>query len=95
MEQIKGIVKDVIERLSSKTSIPQKQIWRVWQEAVGEKNIKHTRIEGIRDGRIFVRVDSPVLMFHLNLKRNYILKQLQQRIDRNLTDIKLKIGKIR
>ncbi|MBM3249160.1 MAG: DUF721 domain-containing protein [Candidatus Omnitrophica bacterium] len=93
MEQIKEIVHDVIERLSNQNPDKNQQIQRVWQEAVGKKVFKHTQIAGLKDGRLLIRVDSPVMMFHLNLKRSQILKALQK-IDQGLSTIELRVGRV-
>lgn len=93
MEQIKEVVNDVINKLASKTGADQQRIVQAWQEAVGRKFGKHTSIRGIRDKKLIVMVDSPALMFHLNLKRNQILKALR-RVEKDLDNITLKIGKV-
>ena len=93
MEQIKEIVNKVIEKLASDKTASIQQEWRALQEIVGKKFIKHTMIEGLRDGKLFIRVDSPVLLFHLNLKRSRILEKLQK-INKDLKTIDLRMGRV-
>lgn len=93
MEQIKGIIHDVIEKLSNQNPDKNQEIQRVWQDAVGKKVAKHTQIVGLKDGKLLIRVDSPVAMFHLNLKRSQILKELQK-IDQKLSVIELRVGRV-
>jgi predicted nucleic acid-binding Zn ribbon protein len=92
MEQIKDIVKNVIEKLSTQNAA-QNQLQGAWQEAVGKKVFKHTQIEAVKYGKILIKVDSPTAMFHLNLKRRQILKELQK-IDKTLSIIELRAGKV-
>ncbi|HOX54914.1 MAG: DUF721 domain-containing protein [Candidatus Omnitrophica bacterium] len=93
MEQIKTIVHDVIKKLSIQGAEQAQDIQRAWSEAVGKKVSCRTQIEGLRNGRMLVLVDSPVTMFHLNLKRNQLLKELQK-IDKAITTIDLRVGKV-
>lgn len=93
MEQLKNIINNVIGKMSSGSAISNQDLWQAWEGAIGKKLIKHTAIEGVRNGKLSVRVDSPVMMFQLNLKRNHIIKKLQK-IDKELTDINLRIGKV-
>lgn len=94
MEQIKTIVHDVIEKLSTQGAGQAQDIQCAWSEAVGKKVSCHTQIEGLRNGKLSVLVDSPVTIFHLNLKRNQLLKELQK-IDKAITTIDLRVGKVR
>ena len=93
MEQIKDIISGVIGKLSVQNSGHSQQIQQAWQKTVGEKVAKHTFVEGLKDGKLFVKVDSPVAAFQLNLKRNQILRELQK-IDNTLGNIVLRVGRI-
>lgn len=93
MEQIKQIVNNVIEKLSTQNCAHNQEMQRAWRDMVGKKVSKHTLIEGVKGGRLIVRVDSAVAMFHLNLKRNQILKELQK-IDKQVSTIELRTGKV-
>jgi predicted nucleic acid-binding Zn ribbon protein len=91
MEQIKDIIHDVIEKLSGQDN--NRELGRVWQNAVGKKMARHTQISGLKHGKLLVRVDSPVAMFQLNLKRNQILKELQK-VNKDLLSIELVSGRV-
>ncbi len=93
MEQIKTIIHDVIEKLSTQGAGQSQDMQRAWQEAVGKKIVRHTQIEGLKDGRLLVLVDSPVALFQLNLKRSRLLKALQK-IDRAISKIELRVGRV-
>ena len=93
MEQIKNVVSSVIEKLASENVDRNQRLWRAWQEATGKKFFKHATIESYKNGRLLIRVDSPVAMFQLNLKRNHILETLQK-ADSELKSIDLRMGKV-
>lgn len=93
MEQIKDIVSGVIEKLSVQNSGQSQQLQQAWQKTVGAKIVKHTLVEGLRSGKLFIRVDSPVAVFQLNLKRSQILRELRK-VDNTLGNIVLRVGRI-
>jgi len=93
MEQMKNVVGSVLEKLASDSIDRHQRLWQAWQEATGKKFIKHATIESYRNGKLTIRVDSPVAMFQLNLKRNQILEKLQK-VDKELKIINLKLGKV-
>ena len=94
MEQIKDILKDVIADLGSEKRKTQEEILKIWQDAVGKKGIKHTKIIGIKDGRLLVNVDSSVWLFQLSIKRNSLLEKLR-RVTDNLKEIRFRIGQVK
>jgi hypothetical protein len=58
-----------------------------------EKERKHIRPQGLRAGILTVHIDSPAWMYTLNLKKAWLLQQLQEKIGRDaLKDIRLRIG---
>ncbi|MFH1947378.1 MAG: DciA family protein, partial [Candidatus Magasanikbacteria bacterium] len=92
MDQIKNVISSVIEKLASDNLDRNQQLWQAWQDATGKKFLKHATIESYKNGRIVIKVDSPVAMFQLNLKRNHILTVLQK-VDKELKSIDLRMGK--
>ena len=93
MERIKSVVSSVIEKLASDNLDRNQRLWQAWQAAAGKKFLKHTTIESYKNGRLVIKVDSPVAMFQLNLKRNHILEVLRK-ADRELKSINLRMGKV-
>lgn len=93
MDQIKSVVSSVIEKLASENLDRNQRLWQAWQEATGKKFLKHATIAGYKNGRLVIKVDSPVAMFQLNLKRNHILTVLQK-VDKELKSIDLRMGKV-
>ena len=94
MDQIKDVINDVVEGLSSGKNRPQEQILKIWQEVLGKKTSKHTKIMGLYKGVLLVNVDSSVWLFHLNLKRGALLKKLRSATG-ELKEIKIRIGSVK
>jgi len=93
MEKIKNIIPEVVKTLSRKEPQEETKIQRVWDNLLDGKVKKHTKLFGIKEGKIMVCVDSPAWMFHLNLKKNKLLKEIKEEIP-ELTEICFKIGKV-
>jgi len=93
MEEIKNIIPDVVKMLSRKETSEETKIQRVWDSLLEGKIKKHAKIFGIKEGKMMVCVDSPAWMFHLNLKKNKLLKEIKEEIP-ELTEICFKIGKV-
>ncbi|MDP8264879.1 MAG: DciA family protein [Candidatus Aceula lacicola] len=94
MEEIKNIIPDVVKMLSRKETSEETKIQRVWDSLLEGKIKKHAKIFGIKEGKMMVCVDSPAWMFHLNLKKNKLLKEIKEEIP-ELIEICFKIGKVK
>ena len=93
MEQIKDIVKTVITGLSPNKRKSQEGIFEIWQDVLGNKAAKHTKIMGIKNAKLMVNVDSSVWLFQLHLRRSRLLKKLRG-IMNGLEGINFRIGKV-
>ncbi|MDD3374186.1 MAG: DUF721 domain-containing protein [Candidatus Omnitrophica bacterium] len=93
MEEIKNIIQDVVKTLSVKEPQEETKIQRIWDNLLNGKIKKHTKIFGIKEGKMIVCVDSPAWMFHLNLKKNKILKEIREEIS-EVKEICFKLGKV-
>jgi len=94
MEPIKDIINNVIQQLSPDKRRPQEEILKIWQDVLGDKAAKHTKVMNIKKGKLLVNVDSSVWLFQLYLKRNRLLEKLRGTIN-DLEDISFRIGKVR
>ncbi len=93
MEQIKSIVNNVLQQLSSNNRRPQEEILKIWQDVLGNKAAKHTKIMGIKNTKLMVNVDSSVWLFQLHLRRSRLLEKLRG-IMNDLEGINFRIGKV-
>ena len=93
-EEIKNVVQAVIGQLAAGASSGEsgEELYRIVAGALTEKEGQHARVSG-RGGRaVFITVDSPVLMFQLNLKRQRILQKIQDSYP-EIKKVHFKIGK--
>ncbi|MFC1704394.1 DciA family protein, partial [Candidatus Omnitrophota bacterium] len=89
------VVQQVVGDLSKRTPEQglQRQIVATWDDTVGRRVAKHTRVAGLKKGELLVLVDSPVFLFHVNLKRAQLLTKLQI-LTSDIQNIRLRIGKV-
>ena len=96
MDKIQDVVGSVIANISAHTTTAslQQQILAAWEETIGKRVAKHTRIASFKNGNLLIFVDSPVVLFHLNLKRA-LVKEKIQKITKEFKDIILKVGRVK
>lgn len=92
MEEIKEIVKTVLENISSKSPQGMQPVEKIWDGLLKEKERRHTRIIGLKNGQLLVSVDAPAWLFQLNLKKRKITENLQRECP-EIKGISFKIGK--
>ena len=93
MDNIREIVKDVISKISQKQPDIRDQLETAWFGIVDEKQRKHTRLAGLKDGKISVYVDSPAWLFQMKIKKGEILKKLKSKIP-EIKDLIFSVGKV-
>ena len=69
VDKIKDIVDTVIENLSSTKPSIQEEVLRVWKNVLKEKEKRHAKISGFKEGKLFVNVDSSAWLYQFNLKK--------------------------
>lgn len=93
MDDIKDIVNDVVRDLEKKQARQQMDIAQIWASCVTAKEAAHTKVEGIREGVLYVNADCSAWMFQCRLRYRSILQKVQA----DLPDVKriyLKVGNI-
>ena len=93
MDEIKKLVHQVIEKISSQKPTTEVKIQDDWYKVAGEQARQHTKISGIKEGMLIVYVDSPAWLFQMNLKRVPILRELQKE-HAEIKKLIFKIGKV-
>ena len=78
MDNIKEVVRDVLERLSSKQPADEQKIDDILRGALTESERKHVKFVGQKDDKCHFLVTSPVWLFQLNIKKNSILRKLKE-----------------
>ena len=94
MENIKDIVNTVIGNIAGQNPDIHNKVERIWKNVVNEKELKHTRMMGIKEGTLFVCVDSPAWMYQMRIRQSRILKQLKEEVPQ-IQYIRFKMGKIK
>ena len=93
MDNIGDIVKDVIGKMAGTSPQSAQKIQEAWGKVLEEKELKHTRLVGVKDGKILACVDSPAWLYQMNIRKRKILTDLKK----NLIEIKgiyFKVGKV-
>jgi hypothetical protein len=79
MIEIKEIVKKVMEDLGSKKlSLDHKKINLSLEKVLSPKELKHIWLHSFKKKILRINTDSSVLLYQLNLKKDLILKRLQE-----------------
>lgn len=93
MDEIKDIVSNVIRDLEQKRSRHQKDIHHIWPSCVKPKEAEHTKVEGIKDGVLYVKADCSAWMFQCRLRYKTILQNVQKEFP-DINRLYFKVGKI-
>ncbi|MCA9401155.1 MAG: DUF721 domain-containing protein [Candidatus Omnitrophica bacterium] len=93
MDNIKDIINTVIGHLSEKKVEDEKNIERIWSSINNPKDLAHMKILGMKDGELTVILDSPSRLYHMNMKKASLMKNLREE-GGVIKKIKFKIGSI-
>jgi hypothetical protein len=70
-------------------------VFTQWQELVGSVLSKHTAVEFVRSGTLFIRVSDPIWMHELQYLKPVIIKKIRDEIGEGIIqDIHLRMGEI-
>lgn len=79
MEEIKEIVKKVIEELNpKKSSLDLKKLNLSLKKVLSPEELKAIHLHSFKKGVLRINTDSSVFLYQLNLKKDLILKRLQK-----------------
>jgi len=79
MEEIKNTVKRVLEEINSKRKIPNyKKINLLLKKVLNPKETRYIHIHSLRKDVLRIDTYSTVLLYQLNIKKNLILKRIQE-----------------
>jgi len=94
MDNIKDIVRQVVQNLSSNNLESHSKLERIWQNILERSQLKHTILVGMKEGKLLVNVDSPAWLFEMKIKKRKILERLQSEIP-EIKNIYFRIGKVK
>ncbi len=93
MDNIEDIVKTVIGNIANQSPDIHNKVERIWKNVTNEKERKHVKVIGVKEGGLFVCVDSPAWLYQIRIRQSRILKQLKEEIP-EIKHIRFKMGKI-
>lgn len=94
MDNIKDIVDTVIGNMAQQKPDIHNKIERIWANLLNEKELKHTRILGVKENGLLVLVDSPAWLYQMRIRQTRILVQLKEELPQ-IKYIRFKMGKIK
>ena len=93
MDEIKNIVNKVFESISPDKQHEQEKIQQVWRAILNDKEQKHAKISGLKNGKLYINVDASAWLYEFNLRKKIILQRMQKDAP-EIKDIFFKIGKV-
>lgn len=93
MDNIKDVVGQVMGKLYVNAPQTQQRIDGVLSAVLNEKEKQHVALSGLKDGKLFIHVDSSAWLFHMKTKQNRLLQDIQRTLP-EIENIYFKIGKV-
>ena len=93
MDNIEDIVKNVIGNMASQKIEEHDKVHRLWLNILSETELKHTKLLGVKDGKVAVIIDSPAWLYQMNTRKRKILQLLKEELS-SIESIYFKVGKI-
>ena len=94
MDSIKDVITQVIEKMALRQPETQIKIQRIWKNILDAQEEEHTLIVELKEKILYVNVDSPAWLFHVNFKKTKILERLKEEVP-EVEKILFKIGKVK
>lgn len=95
-EQIGKTVDALLKALQSDKKDTKQVIYDTILESLEENEKKHVQPYSYNNNVVILHIDSPARMYAVNLKKNQLLKKVQEKTGKEaVKDIKLRIGIIK
>ena len=94
MDFVGDVVKNVIGKWSQKEFDSVNKIDRLWCNIVDEKEREHLCLRGMKNGTLFVSVDSPLWLQQMRIKKKKYLGKMQEELP-EIINISFQIGKVK
>ena len=93
---IGNILDDVLKSYQAKPDFELKEVWRLWDEAVGEPIAQNARPAAFKGKLLIVHVSSSTWIHQLQFLKNDMITKLNAAVGKPLIEeIKFKIGPLR
>ncbi|MBI4746176.1 MAG: DUF721 domain-containing protein [Deltaproteobacteria bacterium] len=87
---------EILGSLPVKERVKEYGLWKVWDKLAGEAVSRHCQPDRLKDGILFLKVDSPVWMQQLQFLKSLILEKVNGYMKENaVKDVRFQIGKLR
>ena len=94
--QIGNVIDGVLKNFRSEPDYALTEIWRLWDEAVGETIASNTRPAAFKGKLLIVHVISATWIHQLQFLKNDLTAKINDALGRSLVDeIKFKIGPLK
>lgn len=86
---------EILGNLPVKERIKEYGLWKVWDKLAGDAVARHCQPDRLKDGILFLKVDSPVWMQQLQFMKYIIIDKVNEHMKSEaVKDIRFQIGKI-
>lgn len=86
---------EILGNLPVKERVKEYGLWKVWDKLAGEAVSRHCQPERLKDGILFLKVDSPVWMQQLQFLKSLIIEKVNGFMKENaVKDVRFQIGKL-
>lgn len=90
---IGSIIDNVIKQYRSEPDFALREVWQLWDDAVGETIARNARPAAFKGKLLVVHVNSPAWIHQLQFLKNDLISKLNATIGKPLVEeIKFKIG---
>lgn len=94
MEFVGDVVKQVIGKWAQKEFDSVGKIDRLWCNILEKNEVEHTALRGIKNGTLFVSVDSPLWHHQMRIKKRKYLDKIKEELP-EIINISFQIGKVK
>lgn len=82
-QPLSSLIRDVLSSTGLDTKLEQGIVIAAWEDVIGEKIGEHIEKTWFKDGRLFVRIKSPVWRQELHLNRTSWCRRLNEELGRD------------
>lgn len=95
LQAIKSILENIVPNINGAPPLAYFHIRELWKETVGVHIARKTSADGIRNGVLFVNVETSVWMQELTFMKPEILRRLNEALSApGIKDIRFRLGKM-
>lgn len=86
---------DILSTLPGKEKVKEYALWKTWGKLVGSQIAEHCRPDRLKDGTLFLKVDSPVWAQQLQFMKSMIIEKANDFMGSCIVkDLRFQVGRI-